>query len=38
MLNKSVIEKLAEIAGRDNVLTDDESLKCYSYDPALTPW
>ena len=32
MLNKSVIEKLAEIAGRDNVLTDEESLKCYSYD------
>jgi len=32
MLDKSIIEKLAEIAGRENVLTDEESLKCYSYD------
>jgi glycolate oxidase len=32
MLNKSVLERLTEIAGRDNVLSDEESLKCYSYD------
>jgi len=32
MLNKSIIDGLAEIAGKDNVLTDEESLKCYSYD------
>jgi glycolate oxidase len=32
MLKKSVVERLAEIAGKDNVLTDEESLKCYSYD------
>jgi glycolate oxidase len=32
MLNKSVIERLAGIAGKDNVLTDEESLRCYSYD------
>jgi glycolate oxidase len=32
MLNKSIIACLAEIAGKGNVLTDEESLKCYSYD------
>ncbi len=32
MVNKSIIDGLAEIAGKDNVLTDEESLKCYSYD------
>ncbi len=32
MLSNSIINALAEIAGKDNVLTDEESLKCYSYD------
>lgn len=35
MLDKRVIAGLAEIAGKDNVLTDDESLKCYSRDATL---
>jgi glycolate oxidase len=32
MLGSAVVDRLKSIVGRDNLLTDVESLKCYSYD------
>ena len=35
MLNDSILEKVTQIFGQENILRDKEDLICYGYDAAM---